>query len=289
MTYKKIQFLLSFLLVLPFCLLSEHKIVYLISPPRSLSTAFLRMMEARGDFTIINEPSIKPFNKNKNYIDFYDHAPTNFDDIKEKIFTASETSNVFIKEISRPLLYFLKNDKDLSCKENIYFVVLVRNPHHSIISMYRKVKSCFNGFSELIGYKATYELLQLIQNTYCNKPLIIRSEDLYEKPEQTIKKFCDHVGLEFKKESLHWQDLGDDFTGINEWHETKEKHHTYHWHEDAIKSSGFTTPHSYATDEFARPTFEEITNEKDRKYCQKAYFENLEYYNLIINEIPISE
>lgn len=36
---------------------APHKIIYLISPPRSLSTLFLRMMHNRGDFLVMNEPA----------------------------------------------------------------------------------------------------------------------------------------------------------------------------------------------------------------------------------------
>src|SRR5437868_4849815 len=39
-------------------LMALNKIVYLVAPPRSLSTAFVRMMQARGDFSVFNEPSI---------------------------------------------------------------------------------------------------------------------------------------------------------------------------------------------------------------------------------------
>ena len=35
----------------------NHKIIYLISPPRSLSVALLRAMYERGDFQVISEPS----------------------------------------------------------------------------------------------------------------------------------------------------------------------------------------------------------------------------------------
>ncbi len=279
------QFYLFLLLSLTPCIFPEHKIVYLISPPRSLSTAFLRMIEAREDFTIINEPSIRINNKGYN-LKFYDDTISTFDELKEKIFTESQVSNVFIKEISRSVKNFLTTDQDLPKKENIYVVILVRNPHHSLISFYKKLLQIPKGFYDLVNYNHTYEILKFIQKQYYNEPLIILSEDLYQNPEKTIEKFCNHVGLPYKQEALRWKNLGDDFTGIDEWHETKQKKQAYYWHGDAIKSSGFTTPSTYATDECGIPTFEEIINTKDREICKKAYYDNLIYYHLIINEIP---
>ena len=69
---------------------TENKIVYLISPPRSLSVAFLRMMEARGDFTTMNEPSQWAYNVIENYEMakpwFKNDAPQTFDEVKQIIF-----------------------------------------------------------------------------------------------------------------------------------------------------------------------------------------------------------
>ena len=34
----------------------QHRLIVLWAPPRSLSTAFVRVIAARGDFTILHEP-----------------------------------------------------------------------------------------------------------------------------------------------------------------------------------------------------------------------------------------
>lgn len=284
MTTKFIIFNLFLLVGSSNCVLAENKIVYLISPPRSLSTAFLRMIEGRGDFIIINEPSVRIMEKN-NTNKYYKNTLTSFDQVKEKILHESKTSNVFVKEISRSVKDFLLQDQNLVKKENIYFIFLVRNPHHSIISFYKKILHIFPNFSDIIGYESTYEILKYVQKNSPNKPLIILSEDLYNNPSQTIEEFCQSCDLDWNQNALHWTNLGDDFTGQNEWNETKQKAQTYHWHGDAIKSSGFITPHMYATDKNGIATFEEIMNIEDRKQCKKIYYENLKYYDLILKEI----
>jgi hypothetical protein len=46
--------------------IKAHKMIILVSTPRSLSTVFLRMMENRADFTVFNEPGIATFLTRRN-------------------------------------------------------------------------------------------------------------------------------------------------------------------------------------------------------------------------------
>ncbi len=184
----------------------QNKIIYLISPPRSLSVAFLRMIAARGDFTILHEPSQWAFDS-IHYHDltkdwFRQDAPATFEDVKKKIFTHALTSNVFVKEMSFAVRDFLLQDNELIQDNRVYFILLLRDPHHTVISFYKKTLGVFKGFSDVIGYKDAYELFEKIKHQAVHAPLIILSEDLYNSPKETIQKFCDHVGIEFKDSSL---------------------------------------------------------------------------------------
>jgi hypothetical protein len=115
------------------------------------------------------------------------------------------------------------------------------------------------------------------------KPLIIKTEDLYCNTEHTIKMFCDYCNISFIPEALRWQDLGEDFNGIQEWHEAKFADTTHHWHGDAIRSTGFHKPHTYQVDAQGNPTFEEIEHDYRSSY-QNAYNYNKPYYDLLLAE-----
>lgn len=270
--------------------LSTHKIIYLISPPRSLSVAFLRMMETRGDFAILHEPSQLAWNLLhspelvQNW--YLPNAPRSFIEVKNIILQTAEHHNVFVKEMSFAVRDFLLNDFDLMKNPQVYFVFLVRNPHHTTISMYKKIISVFDAvayeLSEAMGYQALYETFKTVKQHAAQEPYIMLTEDLYNNPEETIQKFCNHVGIDFKPESLHWSDLGEHFTGDQAWHEIKYKEITHHWHGDAIRSTGFSKPNSYEVDEYGNPTFAEITNPEHRDTCKKIYLEQLFYYNLLL-------
>lgn len=276
------------LLLLNFFILisAEHPIVYFISPPRSLSVAFLRMIHARKDFTIFHEPSQWAWNKFNHYeltqSWFKKDIPQNFEQVKQEIFDAAQQTAVFVKEMSFAVEEFLLKDQELITKSNVYFVFLLRNPHDVTISFYRKTTKMFDGFSETIGYKACYNIFEHINHHAINKPIILFTEDLYSNPEATVKKFCDHIGIPFKEESMHWENLGTDFTGT-EWHEIKHSQFTHHWHGEAIYSTKFGKPATYKIDAQGHPTFEEIQNIQDREHCIRAYLDNLPYYKLLKN------
>ena len=263
----------------------KNKIVYLISPPRSLSVALLRMMHARGDFEVFQEPSMRAYDLihypelTKEW--FLHNAPSTFQEVKQQIYQAAEHTNVFVKEMSFGVRDFLIQDKEMMNNPNIRFIFLIRNPHHTVISFYKKCGSIPDRFSFLCGYQATYELLKAINEHSVYKPLIIYSEDLYEHTEETIKRMCDYLEIPFKPESLAWPDLGSEFTGHEEWHEIKIQEHFQHWHGEAIRSSGWSKPSNYEVDEFGQPTFCEITSIEHRNACKNAYEENKTYYDLM--------
>ncbi|HSX04604.1 MAG TPA: hypothetical protein VLG76_07750 [Rhabdochlamydiaceae bacterium] len=257
---------------------NDKKIVYLISPPRSLSVGFLRMIEARGDFKIYHEPSLLPYFNLHGYTFadgwFREGALQSFSEVKTAIF--HEKSNVFVKEMSFHFRDFL--DDEIMNNPNVYFIFLLREPHHTIVSFYKKIGSIVDDFHEAVGYQSTWEIYQKISDKSSRKPLIIFSEELSSHPEDEVRRFCDYVKIPFIESSLSWKNLGEDFKGNEEWHEGKMPGLVQHWHGNAIQSTRFETLRSYETDALGNPTFSEIENQADRQECERAYRHHLPYY-----------
>ncbi len=272
-----------------------HKIVILIAPPRSLSTAFLRMMEARKDFLIMNEPSQIAWHlsEGRTYVlaNFKgkEQPPKTYAEVKAEIFKRAEESNVFVKEMGTAVCNFLLNDAELVTNPNVYFVFLVRDPHRTILSYYKKIGSIdqlYRPFSFLVGYKSCYRVYTHIKDNGVRTPYIVRAEDLYDNAEPALADLCAYLGIDNKPEALHWQALGKDFTGAKEWSELKDKNGTHIWHGVALESTGFMKQqHQYKVDKHGMPTFEEITNESHRKKCCAAYQENVVYYQQFLQEM----
>lgn len=265
---------------------TAYKIIYLISPPRSMSVAFLRMMDARGDFTVLHEPTVRPYD-NIHYPeltkDWWNTTAFNtFDEVEEHILQKSKNTNVFVKEMTFSSAEFLQRTGMLK-QPNVHTIFLLRNPHHVVISFYNKCNAIPNEYSRLIGYKETYELFKYALVHGSHKPIILRTEDLYTQPKKTVRAICKALDIAFKPESLHWQDLGPGFSGEHEWREIKRTDLFQYWHGDAIKSTGFSKPRSYNVDEQGNPTFEEIANQEHRNACIDAYEKNLSWYTKLLN------
>lgn len=288
---QKILFIIIYFWVLQMS--AKHKIVYLISPPRSMSVAFLRMMEARQDFAILHEPSQYAYD-----LEYYPEvtswfkkdAPKNYNEVKQLIFQRAQNSNVFVKEISFAVERFMAQDNELIKDPRVHFVFLLRNPYDSLISFYKKCSDETSlrhpEFSYWIGYEALYKIFQDIKQRAINKPLFIFADELCTKPKETIEHFCHHVGIEFKECSLAWPSLNENFSAEN-WNEIKHKEATYHWHNEAIQSTSFRSIPRYKSSDQAMPDFSQITNENHRNICLKAYDENNYYYQLLLK--PLNE
>ncbi len=250
----------------------EHKIVYLIAPPRSLSTAFLRMMQNRGDFEVIHEPSLSQYGN---------LAITQFNDMLLK---KIQLTNVFIKEISCWGSNKLLKNKSLIKQKNVYFLFLMRNPHHAIISRYkRKNKSTeMKIFSDRTGYKDLYTIFMYVKKEATNSPQIILSEDLYNNPGGVCELVCNFLTIPYRKNALQWDPLGDNFSG-DAWNSIKPLSTMHDWNSAVMNSTGFHIPTQYKIDAQGLPTFEEVSDSY-KEMCKKAYVDNTPYYNLLLAE-----
>ena len=187
---------------------------------------------------------------------------------------------------------FILQDEELVKNENVYFVFLIRNPHHATISFYKKNKVVNNDASKelltkLIGYEPCYELFDYVKQEAVNAPAIMLSEDLYVAPRATLQSLYKFLDMPFKDQMLQWSDLGDSFVGA-EWSEVMQLETAYLWHEDAIKSTSFKQPAQYLVDELGQPTFEEIIEEERRDAYRSAYLEQLPFYNQFFSEQNVS-
>ena len=273
---------------------AHHKIIFMISPPRSLTSAFARMMQARGDFSVYDEPSVLAFNllhaadRGTFFLDWFKpEAPKTYVEFKNIIFNDLKKTNVFIKEMTFSVKDFLTKDIEFIKDPRIHFVFLIRNPHDALISVYKKLPISQQnlGFAlPVISYESCFQIYEHLKQHATHKPYIVLTEKLYSEPEKTIQDFSATMHIPFIPSSLKWESLGETFNGAS-WHEYKKEDQMYHWHDNAIRSTGFQKPNVYALDPHGVPTFQEITEPDGKILCMQIYKENMKFYKKFLAEV----
>ena len=117
------------------------KIFALWCHPRSVSTAFERVMRERGDLDVLHEPFMYDYYLNRaprRFPDFRpdpDH-PANYADTRRMILRRAEGGPVFFKDMAYYVLDTLPDDAEF--RDAITHAFLVRHPAESILSYARK-------------------------------------------------------------------------------------------------------------------------------------------------------
>ncbi|CAG8742000.1 8958_t:CDS:1, partial [Cetraspora pellucida] len=94
---------------------------------------------------------------------------------------------------------------------------LIRNPEKSVKSYYKAANATYKAWdkanvpnservelfsSSRIGIKESRELYDLIKNVTGEEIPLVDADDLVREPEKVLRKYCEMVNVEFKKEML---------------------------------------------------------------------------------------
>ena len=190
------------------------------SPPRCRSTAFLRMMSARGDVEVVHEP----------FSHVTDFGSADVDGVHctdEKAVIAalrklSARTGVFVKDTTDFHYPGLLADTDFL--RNTIHSVIIRHPREAIASHHRlnPALTC-----EEIGFERVREIYQAAADTGA-EPIVVDSDDLVDRPEATVRAFCDAVGIEFVADALTWAP-----EQLPAWQRAAR------WHTEVAQSTGF--------------------------------------------------
>jgi hypothetical protein len=270
---------------------AHHKIIYMITLARSTSTAFLRMMHERDDFTVLHEPGGCAYNVTAapHIVDqvFRADAPRTFEAVHQFINQNSTEGHVFVKEMRPVAETFLGANPEFVADARVQFVFLVRNPHDMLVSNYLVRKNAPPLAPEIIqerlSYEALYKLFQKIAAASVNPPIIILSEDFCLHPTEVIQAFCAQVEIPFIPDTLSWESREGKFD-VREWNGITNGKNANNWHGEAIRSTGIHEPRKYARDAHGEPTFEEIDTEAWRQFYRELYNENLPYHQLFLDK-----
>lgn len=204
-----------------------HSIIALWTHPRSISTAFERIMIERKDFHILHEPFSYYYYVNQGkasleqeFVD-PDH-PKNYPDIRNYIISKGALSPVFFKDMCshcwEPLL------EDIPFLNRIVNTFLIRNPERAIPSYYAMNQSVT---SEEIGLEQLHTIFQAVVNHTGKMPVVVDAADLENDPDGMMNAYCKAIGIPFIQEAMTWEKGHQ-----KKWDIWKK------WHKDAAKSTG---------------------------------------------------
>jgi hypothetical protein len=202
-------------------------LLFLWSPPRSLSTAFLRMMIERGDHEVIHEPfsSIVV----QGHVAIGDETATTHEQLLDLLVERSRDRRVFVKETTE---YDYLGTGGARIPHTGRHTFIVRDPRPTIASHYARNPdlTCAE-----VGYQHQAELARLAYRDPARRPVVVEAEALVAAPAATVADYCARVGIEYLPSALSWAPQDHEA-----WSRTRE------WHRDAAASSGFGGPrHEY--------------------------------------------
>jgi hypothetical protein len=223
-------------------------VIFLWSAPRSMSTAFTRMMLERRDTLVVHEPISNLLSVGRFEVEGMTlRTPA---DLLGHLLALGEHRSVFVKDTSE-LRYMSYLDERVVHEATHTF--LVRDPAAAIAS-HHAVNPDLT--LDEVGFEHLHEIFVRVRDALGSDPVVVDAADLSADPAGTVRAYCDAVGLPFLAEALTWSP-----GRRGEWARTE------HWHHTVNDSSGFHR----GTTEYARTVHNDARLARFRDHHQPFY------------------
>ncbi|WP_147373895.1 hypothetical protein [Massilia cavernae] len=195
------------------------------APPRSLSTAFVRIVAARADFTILHEP-LCDLAACGHYLDKRAGAPAHQVDSAQALFD-------YVELLRRDGQVFIKDTCEYAYDDVLAGTAYLRDATH--VFMLRDPEKVINSHYHInpdlrcaeVGYEHLARVYKLVRAESHNAPLFVDADQLAADPDGTMARFCASAGLAHMPDSLRWEG-----GHLDVWERTRR------WHLDAANSTG---------------------------------------------------
>lgn len=229
----------------------EGNLLFLWGPPRSLSTAFLRMMIERGDHLVIHEPFSSLVVQG--YITIEGNRIFDQRELLKVLENLAVNRRVFVKETTEYRYEIVDHPRFPVAGCHTF---IIRNPELVIPSHYamNPDATCAE-----IGFEHQFEIFRIVYEKTGVCPVIVEAEELASNPAAVVSDYCKRVGINYAKSTLSWEPGEQE-----EWGRTRN------WHATAAQSKGF---------EYIPRFYEESTenNATLASYCeyQRPFYERM--------------
>jgi hypothetical protein len=195
--------------------------------PRTVSTAFDKMMRARGDHVVITEPFsaawyLGPQRRSARFGEVEPNAT--FDAVLDEVLAASDGAPLFVKDMAYHLGPLLRPDVLARFRSSF----LVRDPAWAIPSLLSKWPDADDTEA---GYADQLRVYRICCELGDDPPVVVDSDDLRADPSGVVDRWCDAVGIPRRPDALRWEPgYPPDW---ERWHD---------WFATAAESTGFLPP-----------------------------------------------
>jgi hypothetical protein len=243
-----------------------NRMIALWAHPRSRSTVLERVFIERGDFEVFHEPFAHMAFDEQSAIphDNLDCGlPRTYEGVKALLRQARQTRHVFHKDMCYHCLDDLKADPEFLREQQNVFII--REPGRAIVSHFAMFEQMP---LQAIGHKALYEIFCRVTKLTGKIPYVVNGDDLARRPQDTVRRLCDHLQLEYLPQALSWE-----ATCPEQWKAWRS------WHREAEQSTGIVStsgnyddsaltrhPHLMAYYQAHRPFYERMNQFAQQDY-----------------------
>lgn len=250
----------------------SHPIVALWSHPRSMSTAFERIMRSRGDMDCLHEPFMYDYyvNRAKRTMPHFDARadhPRTYTAIRDMILARAEAAPVFFKDMSYYVVPHIFDDPAFLDRVTSSF--LVRDLKAAIVS-YARLDPDLT--LEEIGIEAQWQHFSRLLSRSGRPPAVVRSESVQADPQGQMRRYFAAVGLPDRPQALDWNEPApQDWQQVSGWHQE-------------VMSSTSIRPLSAEQERETQASFDTLVAERPhfQRYCDHhaAFYARLLAYAL---------
>lgn len=180
--------------------------------PRSVSTAFEKMMSCSNQFRVMGEPFIDLYKRSLLSPDELLTETKAFDKTCEALLAQSQAEPVFVKDMAYHAYPFI-TERFIQSVNNTF---LIRDPRLSIPSLFR-MRADFA--EEETGFEGQYKLFQKISEVTGEAPYVLDGELLKKSSDFIVSDYFRYIGQEMPSDILSWPSGSrDDWIGRESWH-----------------------------------------------------------------------
>ncbi|NQY55832.1 MAG: sulfotransferase family protein [Ilumatobacteraceae bacterium] len=199
-------------------------VLALWATPRTVSTAFERMMIERGDHLVLDEPwsrvyYLGPQRRSARYPLTFPEST--YEAVEAGVLELGREQPVFVKDMA----YHAAPGITDAALTSMRHTFLIRDPRAALASLHRQWPDFTD---DEAGYRAQRHLFERVAELQGTPPAVIDSDVLRADPAGVVAEWCRRIGIEHRPESLTWS------SGMRAewplWHD---------WYENAARSTGF--------------------------------------------------